>query len=63
MKEVLGLARKHGVSIDSCYASLVISVCVLVGFAKALDPQVNLMDAGGCEEELLALCTSVCWKE
>jgi predicted unusual protein kinase regulating ubiquinone biosynthesis (AarF/ABC1/UbiB family) len=45
MKAVLGLARKHHVSIDSCYASLVISVCVLVGFAKALDPGVNLMDA------------------
>ncbi|KAF6247246.1 ABC1-domain-containing protein [Scenedesmus sp. NREL 46B-D3] len=38
MKAVLGLARKWGVSIDSCYASLVISVCVLVGFAQALDP-------------------------
>lgn len=46
MTAVLGLARKHGVTIDSCYASLVISVCVLVGFAKALDPEVNLMDAG-----------------
>jgi hypothetical protein len=45
MQQVLGLARKHGVAIDSCYASLVISVCVLVGFGKALDPQVNLMDA------------------
>eukprot|EP00879_Flechtneria_rotunda_P001554 GHRR01001713.1.p1 GENE.GHRR01001713.1~~GHRR01001713.1.p1 ORF type:complete len:1175 (+),score=492.98 GHRR01001713.1:413-3937(+) len=45
MKSVLGLARKHHISIDSCYASLVISVCVLVGFANALDPGVNLMDA------------------
>lgn len=45
MQAVLGLARKHGVAIDSCYASLVISVCVLVGFGKALDPEVNLMDA------------------
>jgi aarF domain-containing kinase len=45
MKAVLGLARKWGVSIDSCYASLVISVCVLVGFAQALDPGVNIMDA------------------
>jgi predicted unusual protein kinase regulating ubiquinone biosynthesis (AarF/ABC1/UbiB family) len=45
MKTVLGLARKWGVSIDSCYASLVISVCVLVGFAQALDPGVNIMDA------------------
>lgn len=45
MQQVLGLARKHSVAIDSCYASLVISVCVLVGFGKALDPEVNLMDA------------------
>jgi predicted unusual protein kinase regulating ubiquinone biosynthesis (AarF/ABC1/UbiB family) len=45
MKAVLGLARKWGVSIDSCYASLVISVCVLVGFAQALDPGVNIIDA------------------
>jgi predicted unusual protein kinase regulating ubiquinone biosynthesis (AarF/ABC1/UbiB family) len=45
MKAVLALARKWGVSIDSCYASLVISVCVLVGFAQALDPGVNIMDA------------------
>lgn len=45
MQAVLGLARQHSVAIDSCYASLVISVCVLVGFGKALDPEVNLMDA------------------
>jgi aarF domain-containing kinase len=45
MKECLRLARKHSVSIDSCYASLVINVCVIVGFGKALDPGVNIMDA------------------
>lgn len=45
MKAVLSLARRHGVSIDSCYASLVVSTCVLVGFAASLDPSVNLMDA------------------
>lgn len=33
------------VSIDSNYAALVIGVCVLVGFATSLDPDVNLMDA------------------
>lgn len=33
------------VSIDSNYAALVIGVCVLVGFATSLDPEVNLMDA------------------
>lgn len=32
-------------SIDSNYAALVIGVCVLVGFATSLDPEVNLMDA------------------
>jgi hypothetical protein len=33
LKEVLQLARKHEVSIDSSYAALVVGVCVLVGFA------------------------------
>jgi aarF domain-containing kinase len=45
LKDVLRLARKHEVCIDSCYASLVITVLVLVGFATSLDPEVNLMDA------------------
>ncbi|GIL44479.1 hypothetical protein Vafri_1931 [Volvox africanus] len=45
MKSVLRLARKHAVTIDSCYASLVIAVCVIVGFATSLDPWVNLVDA------------------
>jgi aarF domain-containing kinase len=45
LKQVLQLARRHHVNIDSSYASLVISVCVIVGFATALDPRVNLMDA------------------
>jgi predicted unusual protein kinase regulating ubiquinone biosynthesis (AarF/ABC1/UbiB family) len=45
MKEVLRLARKHQVTIDSSYASLVIAVCVIVGFATSLDPRVNLVDA------------------
>ncbi len=45
LKDVLRLARKHEVAIDSSYASLVIAVCVLVGFAAALDPSVNLADA------------------
>eukprot|EP00210_Caulerpa_lentillifera_P007052 g6746.t1 len=45
MKSVLRLARKHHVSIDSGYASLVIGVCIIVGFAQALDPRVNLLDA------------------
>ncbi len=33
------------VQIDSCYAALVVGICVLVGFATSLDPRVNLMDA------------------
>lgn len=45
LKDVLRLARKHEVAIDSSYASLVIAVCVLVGFAASLDPSVNLADA------------------
>ncbi|KXZ56229.1 hypothetical protein GPECTOR_1g2 [Gonium pectorale] len=45
MKDVLRLARRHRVTIDSCYASLVIAVCVIVGFATSLDPGVNLVDA------------------
>lgn len=45
MKSILQLARKHEVSIDSGYASLVLAVCVIVGFATALDPNVNLLDA------------------
>ncbi|KIZ02761.1 hypothetical protein MNEG_5201 [Monoraphidium neglectum] len=45
LQGVLALARHYEVSIDSAYASLVISVCVITGFAVALDPQVNVMDA------------------
>lgn len=45
MKAVLRLARQHAVTIDSCYTSLVITVCVIVGFATSLDPLVNLVDA------------------
>lgn len=37
--------RKHGISIQSSYAALVVGVCVIVGFATSLDPGVNLMDA------------------
>lgn len=45
IKSMLRLARKHNVSIDSSYASLVLGICILVGFATNLDPRVNLMDA------------------
>eukprot|EP00850_Spirogloea_muscicola_P005158 SM000023S07614 [mRNA] locus=s23:525214:530379:+ [translate_table: standard] len=45
LKQVLGLCRKHEVTINATYASLVIAVCVLVGFANALDPKLSIMDA------------------
>ncbi|MEW5303193.1 MAG: hypothetical protein WDW36_005909 [Sanguina aurantia] len=45
MKQVLLLVRKHSVSVDSSYASLLMAVVVIVGFAAALDPCVNIMDA------------------
>lgn len=32
-------------TIDSAYASLVVAVCVLVGFARSLDPELSIMDA------------------
>lgn len=37
MKAVLALASRHEVTVDSSYAALAIGVCVLVGFATALD--------------------------
>ena len=45
LKGALRAARRHEVSIDSSYAALVVGVCVIVGFARALDPETNLMDA------------------
>jgi len=45
LKGALRAARNHEVSIDSSYAALVVGVCVIVGFARALDPNTNLMDA------------------
>jgi hypothetical protein len=41
LKDILRLARKYEVAIDSCFASLLIAVCVLVGFATSLDPQAS----------------------
>ncbi len=45
LMQVLQLCRKHEVTIDSSYASLVVAVCVLVGFARSLDPELSIMDA------------------
>ncbi|GBG89782.1 hypothetical protein CBR_g49633 [Chara braunii] len=45
LKQVLCLARKHDVTINSSYASLVVSVCILSGFAHSLDPDLSIMDA------------------
>ena len=45
LRGALALARRHEVAIDSGYAGLVMSVAVVTGFATALDPEVNVMDA------------------
>lgn len=45
IKAVLMLCRRHEVYVHSKYASLLLGVCILVGFATGLDPHVNLMDA------------------
>ena len=45
LKDVLKLARRHEVGIDSSYAALVLGVCVIVGFATSLDGRINIMDA------------------
>ena len=45
LKDVLKLARRHEVGIDSSYAALVLGVCVIVGFATSLDNRINIMDA------------------
>lgn len=45
LKDVLKLARRHEVGIDSSYAALVLGVCVIVGFATSLDRRINIMDA------------------
>lgn len=45
IKAVLVLSRHHEVHVQSKYASLLLGVCIVVGFATGLDPQVNLMDA------------------
>jgi aarF domain-containing kinase len=44
LKKVLTLLRRHGVSVDAVYASLVVSMCVLVGFANALDDELCLFE-------------------
>ena len=45
LKDVLKLARRHEVGIDSSYAALVLGVCGIVGFATSLDYRINIMDA------------------
>ena len=44
LKRVMGLLRRRGVSVDAVYASLVVSLCVLVGFATSLDEHLNLFE-------------------
>lgn len=45
MKAVLRLCCVHNVTVDSAYATLAIAVCVLVGFATSLDPEVRGREA------------------
>ena len=44
LKDVMRLFRKYSVSVDGVYASLIVSLCVLVGFATSLDPNINLFE-------------------
>lgn len=44
LKAVMSVLRRHGVSIDAVYATLIVSMCVLVGFAKSLDDELNLFE-------------------
>ena len=44
LKSVMVLLRKRNVAIDAVFASLVVSMCVLVGFATALDEELNLFE-------------------
>lgn len=60
MKDVLRLARKHGVTIDSSYASLVIAVTVIVGFATSLDPKVG---SNCCLYAVTLLCSSLFFED
>tara|TARA_B110000977_G_C11039067_1_gene478195 strand:- start:756 stop:1814 length:1059 start_codon:yes stop_codon:yes gene_type:complete len=44
LKRVMTLLRTRNVAIDAVFASLVVSMCVLVGFATALDENLNLFE-------------------
>lgn len=59
LKDVMQLFRKHAVSIDGIYASLVVSLCVLVGFATSLDPDINLYEVAAPSVMAFALTGDV----
>ena len=59
LKDVMQLFRKHTVSIDGIYASLVVSMCVLVGFATSLDPEINLYEVAAPSVMAFALTGDV----
>lgn len=59
LKEIMQLFRKHSVSIDGIYASLVVSLCVLVGFATSLDPEINLFEVAAPSVMAFALTGNV----
>ena len=44
LKAVMVLLRQHKVAIDPVYATLVVSLCVCVGFANSLDKDLNLFE-------------------
>ena len=44
LKAVMVLLRQHKVAIDPVYATLVVSLCVSVGFANSLDKDLNLFE-------------------
>ena len=44
LKRVMTILRARGVAVDAVFASLVVSMCVLVGFATALDENLNLFE-------------------
>ena len=59
LKEIMQLFRKHSVSIDGIYASLIVSLCVLVGFATSLDPEINLFEVAAPSVMAFALTGNV----
>ncbi|GJP75661.1 hypothetical protein CLOP_g6085 [Closterium sp. NIES-67] len=45
LKKVLRICWVHHVTVHSSYASLLIAMCILVGFGQTLDPELSILDA------------------